>query len=202
MLLGAVLAASIGPIFFALVQTSLRQGVFAGLLVGAGIWVSDLLFILANYWGISQVTQLRDNETFTLLFGLAGGALLVGFGLFLFFKPPPTLAQMRGSAIREDQRRRLWLTGFIVNTANPFTVFFWLTTMTDGLINRHFSGREVLLFFGGVMLVIIVTDALKAYFADRIRHRLLPVHLKWFGRLAGVIVAGFGIAVAVRGASG
>lgn len=199
---GLALAVSIGPIFFALVQTSLRQGLAAGVFVGTGIWVSDFLYIIASYFGISQLHALKGDPQFTFWFGLLGGLFLFGFGLALFFKKPPGLEQLRQPSDRESSVLLLWAKGFLVNTANPFTIFFWFVTMTNGVIERQFSPVQVLQFFGGILGIIILTDFLKAYFADALRRKLMPVHLKWFGWLGGVIVMGFGVVIIWKGVFG
>ncbi len=196
---GLALSVSLGPIFFALVQTSLREGLTSGVFVGTGVWISDYLFILFTYLGLSQLTELRGNPTFMLWFGLIGGFLLVIFGLVLFFKKPASIETLGYIPKRESAIWSLWAQGFLVNTINPFTVFFWLTTMTDGVIGRSFGTQEVFLFFGGIMGTIMITDVLKAYFADKIRHKLKYHHLKWFGWFSGIIVLGFGIMIMLRG---
>lgn len=198
-LLGLVLSASIGPIFFALVQTSIRQGLLAGVFVGTGIWISDLLCILITYRGLSQLSVLQNDPYFLFYSGLIGGIFLSAFGIILFFRKPPSLAELRSPPVNKESILKLWLLGFSVNTFNPFTIFFWLTTMTDGVVNQQFSNSEVFLFFGGILGTIMITDFLKAYFADKIRYILKPIHLVWLGRFAGVIVIGFGIALLLRG---
>ncbi len=199
---GLVLSVSIGPIFFALVQTSIREGLGSGVFVGTGIWVSDFLFIIGTFLGLSQLTALRDNPTFNIAFGVVGGLFLMIFGLILFFKKPLSLEELHAVPERKTTIFGLWMQGFLVNTVNPFTIFFWLTTMTDGVISRAFGAWDVLLFFGGIMATIMITDFLKAYFADKIRHKLQPKHLKWFGWISGMIVIGFGIMIMVRGFQG
>ncbi len=201
-LLGLVLSVSIGPIFFVLVQTSIREGLASGVFVGTGIWISDFLFILFTYLGLSQLTALKDNPTFSLAFGLVGGLFLFVFGLVLFFKRPVSIETLGKIKKRSTPITTLWIQGFLVNTINPFTIFFWLTTMTDGVVGRNFGKKEVVFFFGGIMGTIILTDFLKAYFADKIRHKLKQKHLKWFGWFSGVIVMGFGIMIMYRGVVG
>ncbi len=201
-LLGLVLSFSIGPIFFALVQTSIRQGLGAGIFVGTGIWISDLLFILLTYLGISKMTELKGNEEFTFWFGLIGGLFLMLFGVILFLKKPPSLEELRSVPQRNTSILGLWFKGFLVNTINPFTIFFWITTMTDGVISRSFSTTDVIKFFGGIMGIIIVTDFFKAFFSDALRKKLKPVHLKWFGWFSGIIVLVIGAGIAYRGISG
>ncbi|MGK0388292.1 MAG: threonine/homoserine/homoserine lactone efflux protein [Maribacter sp.] len=202
MALGLVLSVSIGPIFFALVQTSIKQGLASGVFVATGIWISDFLFILFTFLGLSQLTELKDDPTFALAFGLIGGSFLFIFGVILFFKKSISLEALSAKPKRESSIISLWTQGFLVNTFNPFTIFFWLTTMTDGVVGRSFGMKEVILFFGAIMGTIMITDFLKAYFADKIRHKLKPIHLKWFGWLSGIIVMAFGIMIISRGFSG
>lgn len=202
MALGMVLSVSIGPIFFALVQTSIREGLAPGVLVATGIWVSDYLFILFTFLGLSQLSSLRDNPTFAMIFGLVGGLFLIGFGIVLFVRKPISLESLGSVPRRQTSIFSLWVQGFLVNTINPFTILFWLTTMTDGVVGRSFGTKEVLFFFGGIMGTIMFTDFLKAYFADKIRHKLKEKHLKWFGWFSGVIVIGFGIMIVYRGFQG
>jgi len=143
---GLVLSVSIGPIFFALVQTSIKEGLGAGIFVGTGIWVSDLLFIVFTFLGLSQLKELSENNTFTIAFGLIGGLFLLIFGIILFFKKPPSLEELRAEPKRNSSIPMLWLQGFFINTVNPFTIFFWLTTMGSGVLNRSFGTREKSLF--------------------------------------------------------
>ena len=48
-MLGCLLAVSLGPIFIALTQTSIEKGVLPGLTVGSGIWISDFIFVYVFY---------------------------------------------------------------------------------------------------------------------------------------------------------
>lgn len=200
--LGLVLSLSIGPIFFALIQASIRQGTLSGIAVGTGVWVSDFIFILLTYFGISQLTELRNNPNFVLGFSLIGGVFLIAFGLVLFFKKAPELKELREPAKRNSSILSLWINGFLVNTINPFTIFFWLTTMTDGVINRSFNTTQTSLFFGGIMFMVIFSDFLKAYFANKIRNKLQPKHLEWLSLFSGTIVTAFGVAIIYRGFTG
>lgn len=198
-LLGLVLTASIGPIFFTLVQVSLRNGFAAGLFVGTGIWISDIIYISSIYVLLTQLNQLQESETFSFWFAIIGGLILIGFGIYLFLKKPPSLEELKTKRTQGRSLAGLWLQGFLVNTANPFTFFFWMTTMTDGVVKRGFQLPEIFLFFGAIIGTIIITDSLKVFFADKIRQRLLPRHLRYFAWLAGLIISGFGLTILLRG---
>ncbi|MBK6665062.1 MAG: hypothetical protein IPG48_02630 [Saprospiraceae bacterium] len=58
LLLGLTLAILIGPIFVALTQTGMQYGLKAGIAIGTGVWVSDVLVISAAYLFIHQLNEV------------------------------------------------------------------------------------------------------------------------------------------------
>ncbi len=198
-LLGLVLSVSTGPIFFAIVQSSLKQGLMAGILVGSGVWISDILFILGTYAGISRLQSLQENEAFNIGFGIVGGLVLFAFGLLMILKKPPGLEELRNPGLVRYSKGKLIFKGFAINTFNPFTVIFWITWMTDKVITKALPIEQIILFFGGILLMIVISDFGKAYFADAIRSKLLPSHIKGFSWVAGLIIIGFGIYIILGG---
>ena len=58
LLLGLTLAILLGPIFVALTQTGIQRGVRAGLSVGTGIWISDILVIVTAYFFIKEIDEI------------------------------------------------------------------------------------------------------------------------------------------------
>lgn len=195
--LGLLLAVLTGPIFFALVQAGVEQGFRAGLAVGLGIWVSDLLFILAVYGGFQWVSQLVAWPGFSLSLGLTGSLVLVGFGLYTLLTPALNFND-RAYLPRHRHWTALWLKGFLINTLNPFTVFFWSGIMTGIVIKRHLALPDAALLFGGILLTIIATDTAKILLARQIRHKLQAWHFIWLRRATGLAFIIFGLALAWR----
>lgn len=78
---GLLLSLLAGPILFTLLQTGIEKGFRAGLAVGSGIWISDVLFIVAVYYGLSYVKNFVSGQAFVLTLGIIGGLLLVIFGV-------------------------------------------------------------------------------------------------------------------------
>ncbi|MCB0641065.1 MAG: LysE family transporter [Phaeodactylibacter sp.] len=199
LLLGLSLALLVGPILITILQTSLEQGFGAGIAVGSGIWVSDTLFVLATYFGIQYVDALIAWEGFNPLLGTIGGLILALIGLgFLLAKPPnPTAWEVE--AIRSSSYFTLWLKGFLINTVNPFTIFFWFTVATtvvgDGAQKEHYN---VAVFYLGILGVIVLTDGLKAYLAKWIRKRLRQIHILRLRQLSGLTLILFGLIMIAR----
>lgn len=188
----------VGPIFFALIQTGVEEGIKAGTAVGAGIWVSDFLFVVVVYWGVAYVTRLTDGGHFSTVLGIGGSALLVLFGLGALLKSPSFEHYALPYTRRTSSYFSLWLKGFLINTVNPFTIFFWMGLMSTVIIKDGLNGRDAFNYFTGILCTIVGTDLLKVVLAKRIRRLLRPVHLLWLRRISGSALIIFGVALLIR----
>lgn len=194
---GLILSLMTGPLFLALIQTGLERGFRAGTMVGAGIWSSDILFITGVYFGLAYVSSFVSGQLFTLSLGIIGGVLLMAFGAgSLLIRRDISLGDP--VAVSGAGWLNLWLKGFLINTINPFTFFFWIgiagVVVVDGGLQQH----EAFSYFAGIMTTIVSTDILKVALAKRIRRMLQPKHLRWMRRIAGLGLILFGIALLVR----
>lgn len=120
---GLVLALLLGPIFFALIQTGVERGIRAGVVLGLGVWVSDFIYIASVYAGLNYITQWTQSERFMLCLGIAGGIILISIGIGTLLSKPPDWGQ-KMIVSTQASYLSLWVKGFLVNTINPFTVFF------------------------------------------------------------------------------
>jgi threonine/homoserine/homoserine lactone efflux protein len=199
--IGVVLTLMIGPLFFTLVQTGIEEGFKAGAIVGAGIWVSDFLFILLVYGGTSVIAQHLHG--LNIFMGVGGSALLASFGLGqLLTSPKGSFLQDAGGRILSGRRSSsglsLWMKGFLINTVNPFTLFFWLGLIGAVAVREVWSPRDAVAFFGGILSVIVVGDLAKVLLAKKIRRIMQPVHLLWLRRISGAALIAFGAVLFVR----
>ncbi|MCB0557063.1 MAG: LysE family transporter [Phaeodactylibacter sp.] len=198
--LGLILAILVGPIFFALIQAGVEEGARAGSMVGFGIWASDILFILCSYFGVSWISKVVEGPRFTLYLGIGGSITLAAFGLATLLTAPragnnPHWAK---TAIRSTSYFSLWLKGFLINTINPFTFFFWIGVTTTMVMDGGLDSGEASLFFGGILGTIITTDLAKVILAKRIRSFLQPIHLLWLRRISGAALIVFAVVLLVR----
>lgn len=195
---GILLAILVGPLLVALIQASLEQGTKAGLMVGWGIWISDLLFIFTVYFGIRYVSDWIAWDGFELTLGLVGGLVLLVTGIVTLLTPPPRLDDPDHLLKKARGPLALWSKGFLINTVNPFTVFFWASVMTGVVLKREYDGHESFLFFAGILGTIVFTDSLKIFLAKKIRHRLTARHLWWVRRVSGIALIVFAGVLVVR----
>lgn len=191
LLFGLTLSILLGPIFIAITQSSIEKGYKAGLAVGIGIWVSDLLFIVLTYEFIHRISHIVNGEFFQLSMGIIGGLVLIGFGLYTIFSKVKEIASSEIAGAKNYLQ--FFTKGFLVNTVNPFTFIFWISVISTYVLARDITGWQSLQFLVSILVVIIITDSLKIFLAQLLRQYLQGVHLLWINRIAGAALAVFGI---------
>ncbi|MBX2893502.1 MAG: LysE family transporter [Saprospiraceae bacterium] len=206
-LLGLSLTFMVGPLLFAILQAGIERGFRAGLSVAGGIWTSDVLYVVAVMWGLEALAALIALPGFKLWAGLAGGALLVAFGLGNLLWGNTTASNAPLSAHFQPVGNNspyaksyflYFLRGFLLNTINPFTVFFWLGIAGGVLIPNGWGRAQTLVFFGGMLGTLVATDTLKAYAAKQIRRFLTPQHTLQVRRGIGLLLIVFGAVLVAR----
>lgn len=210
-LFGLTLAVMTGPILFALLQAGIEHGFRAGMMVALGIFLSDVLFVVAVYFGLNYIQAMVKMDGFNLILGIAGGIALILIGLGTYFSKPPSMPSddfFSEKEIQEDLEEmpnkknfsyfKLLLKGFVVNTLNPFTFFFWGVIAAGKLAESGFSENEFFLFFGAILFVIIATDTLKVSLAKVIRKYMKPKNILLVRKISGIAFVIFGIILIVR----
>lgn len=207
-LFGLTLTVMAGPILFALLQAGIEHGFKAGMMVALGVFISDVLFVAAVYFGLSYIQAIVKVDGFNFTLGTIGGVALILIGLGTYFKKPPSIPE--GTIFSEKNEleenvaqknfsyMKLFGKGVFVNTVNPFTFFFWGVIAAGKLAESGFSESEFFLFFGAILFVIIASDTLKVYLAKTIRKYLKPENILLVRRISGIAFVIFGIALIIR----
>lgn len=188
-LLGLALCVAVGPSFFALIQTSIRNGFRSGAALAAGIFISDVVCVALAYLGASRLFENPQNK---LIVGVIGGTILIVFGFINLYKK--ALVVDGDLEIKRNVSLPLTaLKGFLLNILNPFVLLLWVGWV--GLVSARsdFKPYHVILFFSIALLTVLVTDLLKAYGANWIRRYLRPRLLVWVNRVVGIIMIGCGM---------
>lgn len=195
LLLGGVLSLMVGPVFFMIINTSIKKGFLPASMLAIGVFLSDLMYVLLTYYGSSMLTVMQQHDTAV---GLTGGILILLFGIFTFFKE----ARVDAGALElvDDSKTRAIdiLKGFMMNTLNPSALLFWLGVAGTLSVKQEFSGQQALLFYSGTLGMVLSSDLLKAWLATRARKMVSAVFLLWMNRISGVALACFGIYMIAR----
>jgi threonine/homoserine/homoserine lactone efflux protein len=188
-LLGLALCIAVGPSFFALIQTSIRNGFHSGIALATGIFLSDVACVALAYLGASR---LFDNPQNKLIIGVIGGTVLIVFGIYNLQKKTIIV----GDNIDIKKSFSLPLTvlkGFLLNILNPGVFLLWMGWMGIVSARGDFESHHVVIFFVVALITVLATDVLKAYGAYWIRRFLRPMLLVWMNRVVGVIMIICGI---------
>jgi len=194
--LGLSLAILVGPLIVALLQTTLEEGFKAGMLVALGIWISDALFIIATYWGVNYMIQITSYENFELILGVFGGIVLFSIGLAVYLKSPTKLPE--GSFETSKNLLSNGIKGFLINTINPFTFFFWISVMVTSVQDEGLNQNEVAWMTAGIFSMILLTDTLKVAFAKKLQPKLTLKNIISVRKISGAALVIFGIVLIIR----
>ena len=188
-LYGIVLALLIGPVFFALLQTSIERGFWSGFWVAVGISCSDALYILVSYLGLIQFMQA---ERFRHYLAYGGGLVLLGFGFYYLAIKSRKLVIFDPKNIAERSWIRLALKGFIINGLSPMVLFFWIATVGVATTRLGYTlPNEAFIFFGSIVGTVFSTDLLKAKLADKLRAIITPRSIRIMNIILGIVLIVF-----------
>lgn len=187
--LGLVLAAMVGPVFFALIDTSIRKGKSISLIMAAGISASDATYIL---FAIIGFTQLASDPVVMRWVGLVGGSILILSGCIQVFKSS-TNSSAPDAHISPRERLKAFFKGFILNFLNPSVFLFWISSV--GVVSSQYSAKtwDVVVFFSGTISTIFFTDVAKIYMARKLHHWLSPKVFYFLNKFTGLAMIGIGI---------
>lgn len=195
-LTGLILSVMIGPVFFVLLETSIRRGIRAALAMDLGVLLSDVFYILIALFFYNEVEALssgKDND----IIKLVGGIILIIFGLINFFKK---VKMKQGENIRVVSNANakdyilLTMKGFFLNMANPLVIFYWFAVITSGADNSQEESMPRILFYLTCILVTFFTiDILKIFGAKRLRPLVTKKVLVGLNRLIGIVFMAFGL---------
>ena len=196
-ILGITVSITLGPALVALLQTSIKHGVKIGIFLAMGIFFSDLTIVVGAYFG---ATQIVTNPAMHLIFGVIGGTLMIGFGIFSMTRKVILQEQVEViSEIRVKKRGVLpyFFKGYILNIANPFLWAFWLTSVIAITSTYRGDKISVALFFTGTLATVLTTDILKSILENKIKVANNPYVKLWVNRIVGLIFICFGLFVII-----
>jgi threonine/homoserine/homoserine lactone efflux protein len=193
-LMGLLLVISVGPVIFTIIKQSINNGKEGGFSFVAGVWVSDLVWVLLSNLFSEFVTTLLD---FKKPIGVAGSAFLISMGIFyLFFKKVHIHPQdISMPPLQRSDHAKIALQGFLVNTLNPGVMVFWLTSVTAIAITHTI--RERIIIFGTCLLINMAADVGKVTLAGKLRSKLTIHNIRVINRISGFILLCFGTALLI-----
>jgi threonine/homoserine/homoserine lactone efflux protein len=188
----------IGPLFFMNIRTTLTHGMRHGVALVAGAFTSDMLLVLASWWGAGQLAAVSNEMLFQRWFGIVCGLLLFGFGLSAVW-PRKRKIEAADVELPGAKRRYTYLQGFSINMSNPSNWLFWLGVATAARAEAPEGSENYVRFFmASALIALFGTDLSKALLAHQIGRRLKPGVPEKIVRIAGLILMGVSVWILVR----
>ncbi len=187
---GIVLTFLIGPVFFTILQTSIEKGFWIGVLVAIGVSLSDILYVVICYFGLSS---FMADPKINLYMGYVGGVILIAFGsYYLLFKSRKKDIR-NPDMVRERKPVAYLAKGFLINIMSPMVPLFWIGTVSIATIDFGYTSASTYgLFFGGVLGTVLLTDIGKAYLSGKLRSLITHRSLMIMNAIVGLVLIGLG----------
>lgn len=196
---GFLLAISIGPGFFVLLETSITKGFKAAIFLDFGIVFSDIIFILIAYFASNQIlAQFKDNPNLFIIGGLIMG--IYGLVSFIQLKKKFVVEEEKDvDDIPKNNYLGLFFKGFFLNVINIGILGFWMMVIiTQGPILKMVPLR-IFTFFTATLFFYLGFDVVKILLAKQLKHRLTPTNIYKIKRIISFVLVIFGVFFILQG---
>ena len=198
---GLLLAFSIGPGFFVLLETSITKGFKAAFTFDLGIVFGDIIFILIAYLSTNKLLeQLKDNPTLFII----GGLIMLVYGLTSFILLKRNFKKKQEEVQEEDNIPKnnyfgLFFKGFLLNFINIGVLGFWMMIIITYGPQMNMETQRISIFFTAILFFYLAFDVAKILLAKQLKNRLTPQNIYKIKRVISMIILIFGLFFMLQG---
>lgn len=177
-----------GPVFFALIKTSIEKGFYAGVALAAGVLFSDVFYVALTLYGSSY---LALESEYRIYIGITGSIILASIGIYYLLKKVKITP---GTKITKRHKTGYFFKGFLMCIFNPGILLYWIS-VTSGFISvaGKIEPGNIIPFFASILITQFSMDITKAHYANKLRHRIKEGNIVWFNRIAGILMLIFAL---------
>ncbi|KAA5827450.1 LysE family translocator [Algibacter amylolyticus] len=195
---GIILAFTIGPVFFVLLETSATKGFRSALIFDLGVILADIIFIVIAFYSTNNLRGKIGNDPSFLIFG---GVLLMVYGFISFIKTSKSFRSIVKEYHKVEIKKgygKLFIKGFLLNFINIGVLLGWLgfIVLGDSLTT---SEHGDIIFIASMLASYFVADLVKIVIAKRLKAKLTPRLIFKTKKVIAVVILGFGILLFVQG---
>ncbi|WP_298237238.1 LysE family transporter [uncultured Algibacter sp.] len=195
---GIILAFTIGPVFFVLLETSATKGFRSALIFDLGVILADIIFIIIAFYSTNNLRGKIGNDPNFLIFG---GVLLMVYGVISFIKTSKSfraiVKEYHKVEIQKDYGK-LFVKGFLLNFINIGVLLGWLGFMVLG-DSLTTSKNGDIIFIIAMLTAYFVTDLFKIVVAKKLKAKLTPRLIFKTKKVIAMVILGFGVLLFVQG---
>jgi threonine/homoserine/homoserine lactone efflux protein len=195
---GIILAFTIGPVFFVLLETSATKGFKSALIFDSGVMLADIIFIFVAFFSTNKLLEkIKDDPNFLVF----GGVLLVAYGIISFTKTSKSFREIVREYHKVEIKKgygKLFLKGFLLNFINIGVLLGWVAFIV--LANSLTSTKNgVVVFLSTILIVYFLVDLVKIVVAKKLRNKLTPRLIFKTKKIIALVILGFGVLLLVQG---
>ncbi len=195
--IGVLLALTIGPVFFVLLETSITKGFRSALVFDSGVILADIIFILIAFYSTSSILDKVKDDPNLLVFG---GVLLFTYGLISFIKTSKSYRQIfreHHSVVIKKNYIELFVKGFLLNFINIGVLGGWIAAI---ILAKSITTSEngVVIFIATVLISYVMVDMLKIFLAKKLKHKLTPRVVFKMKKIISLIILTIGFILMIQ----
>ena len=195
--IGVLLALTIGPVFFVLLETSITKGFRSALVFDSGVILADIIFILIAFYSTSSILDKVKDDPNLLVFG---GVLLFTYGLISFVKTSKSYRQIfreHHSVVIKKNYIELFVKGFLLNFINIGVLGGWIAAI---ILAKSITTSEngVVIFIATVLISYVMVDMLKIFLAKKLKHKLTPRVVFKMKKIISLIILTIGFILMIQ----
>lgn len=198
--LGFFMAFLIGPVFFALLETSAIKGFRAALALDLGVILADIIFLLAAYFMTSSILNKLKDDPGLYIFG---GSILAIYGIVSFVQTRKTYLKEidpKVLIVQKNNYPALFIKGFLLNFINIGVLGFWLGLIVVFSPQLENDTNRIITFFSTVLITYFIIDLCKIVLAKSLNRYLTPHRIFLLKRLIAIIMIICGAVLIFKGA--
>ena len=203
---GILISFMLGPAFFILIETSIKKGFKAAIILDIGILLSDAIYLLAAFFVAEKINHWLTTNPFVKYIA---GSIFILLGIVSVYKNIIQI-KLKNSKIKEvkeietDTSKKiiypfqLFIKGLGLNAINPGVLIFWIAASTYATNELKLGDFQLFSFFGITLLTMFIVDVFKIYFSSRLKEKLDNKVLSVIGILIGGLMVFFGVAIYLK----
>ena len=178
--IGIVLAFTIGPVFFTVLETSISKGIKAAIFVDIGVVLSDVMFFIIAFFSTNSLLKSIEENTDSWYF--LGGVLLVayaGVSLIKIIQEKNNPENKEGALIENSPNLlKMVVKGFLLNIINVVVLFYWVGIILYFGPQLEMNESKIYLFFIIIISTYFTIDLGKIYLAQQLKKKLTDMVIK------------------------
>jgi threonine/homoserine/homoserine lactone efflux protein len=197
--IGLCTSIPVGPIAILIIQRTLQKGRMHGFTSGLGAATSDTFYALLAIVGLSVVLSFIEENK--LIIQIIGSAIMVIFGVYIFFQNPAK--NIEKSKTDKSSYWQEYLTAFFLTLSNPLMIFLYIGLFAQyNFISSESHFIEIAIGICSVFLGAALWWFLLTLLASIFRKRFNIRGLWILNKATGILISVIALAALISSISG